>query len=70
MRKRTLASLTGIFGVFSILVSVPSIADPLQLRPGFQQILDHPGATRISIGNPNIIEARPLRMGAGVIVVG
>lgn len=70
MRTRTLASFTGLLGVFSVLVSVPSIADPLQLRPGFQQILDHPGATRISIGNPNIIEARPLPMGAGVIVVG
>lgn len=71
MRTRKLARLTSVLGIaWALLISVPSKADPLHLRPGFQQILEHPGATRISIGNPDIIEARPLPKGAGIIVVG
>jgi pilus assembly protein CpaC len=53
-----------------ILFSAPSDAETLQLRPGFQQILDHANVTRISIGNPEVIEARPLPKGDGIIVVG
>jgi pilus assembly protein CpaC len=71
MRTRKFAPSISVLGVVGVLlISVPSKADPLQLRPGFQQILDHPDATRISIGNPDIIEARPLPKGAGIIVVG
>lgn len=71
MRTGKLARLTSVLGIIgTLLISVPSKADPLYLRPGFQQILDHPGATRISIGNPDIIEARPLPKGSGIIVVG
>lgn len=60
--------ILGMIG--ALLLSAPSNADPLKLRPGFQQILDHASVTRISIGNPDIIEARPLPKGEGVIVVG
>lgn len=71
MRPRGFARINGFLGfIVSLLLSVPSNADPLQLRPGFQQILEHPGVTRISIGNPEIVEARPLPKGAGIIVVG
>ncbi len=50
---------------------VPSSrADVLKLRPGFQQILDLPEVTRISVGNPEIVEARPLTKKDGVLVVG
>jgi pilus assembly protein CpaC len=59
-----------LWTIGALLLSAPSNADPLQLRRGFQQILDHAGVTRISIGNPDIIEARPLPKGDGVIVVG
>lgn len=45
-------------------------ADLLTLRPGFQQILERSGVHRISIGNPEIIEARPLPGNAGILVVG
>jgi pilus assembly protein CpaC len=54
----------------ALLLSAPSNAEPLQLRRGFQQRLDHADVTRISIGNPDVIEARPLPKGDGVIVVG
>ena len=59
-----------LWTIGALLLSEPSNADSLQLRRGFQQILDHAGVTRISIGNPDIIEARPLPKGDGVIVVG
>lgn len=54
----------------AILIAAPAGGEPLHLRPGFQQILDHANVVRISIGDPEIIEARPLPKGEGVIVVG
>ena len=48
----------------------PCVAEVLRIRPGFQQILDIPGVTRISVGNPEIVEARPLTRRDGVLVVG
>ncbi|MGE5189688.1 MAG: type II and III secretion system protein family protein [Gemmatimonadota bacterium] len=45
-------------------------AEVLRLRPGFQQILDFPEVTRISVGNPEVVEARPLTKKDGVLVVG
>lgn len=47
-----------------------SSAETIRLRPGFQQILGHPDVTRISVGNPEIIEARPLLKNEGILVVG
>jgi pilus assembly protein CpaC len=71
MRKRDSLLSHRILGAFgALLLSAPLYADPLNLRPGFQKILDHASVTRISIGNPEIIEARPLPKGEGVIVVG
>jgi pilus assembly protein CpaC len=71
MRIRGSLLRNGILGIIgALLFSAPSNADPMQLRPGFQQILEHAGVTRISIGNPEIIEARPLPNGAGIVVVG
>lgn len=57
-----------IFG--AVFLSAPSPAETIRLRPGFQQILGHPDVTRISVGNPEIIEARPLLRNEGVLVVG
>lgn len=71
MRKSGLPVLKAVlWTIGALLTPLPSVADPLQLRPGFQQILDHPDVTRISVGNPEIIEARPLPKGAGIVVVG
>ena len=54
----------------ALLLPLPLPAEPLRLRPGFQQILERTGVHRISVGNPEIIEARPLSGNAGVLVVG
>jgi len=45
-------------------------AEPLRVRPGFQQVLDLQGVTRVSVGNPEVLEAQPLPRGEGVLVVG
>lgn len=71
MTTTRLPALNAVLWIIGALLAPPtSLADPLQLRPGFQQILDYPDATRISVGNPEIIEARPLPKGAGIVVVG
>ncbi|MGZ9251782.1 MAG: type II and III secretion system protein family protein [Candidatus Deferrimicrobiaceae bacterium] len=44
--------------------------ETIRLRPGFQHIIEFPEARRVSIGNPAIIEARPLPRKDGVLVVG
>jgi len=45
-------------------------ADTLRIRPGFQQVLDHQGVSRVSVGNPDVLEAQPLPRGEGILVVG
>lgn len=59
----------------STLLAGGSLAEPqgvetIRLRPGFQKILEQTGVRRISIGNPEIVEAQPLPKGDGIIVVG
>ena len=53
----------------SILPSV-SFGETIHLRPGFQHIIEFQDTRRISIGNPEIIEARPLPRNDGILVVG
>jgi pilus assembly protein CpaC len=53
----------------SILPPV-SFGETIHLRPGFQHIIEFQDARRISIGNPEIIEARPLPRNDGILVVG
>jgi len=55
---------------WALSFATPGRADVLKLRPGFQQILDLPEVTRISVGNPEIVEARPLTKKDGVLIVG
>jgi pilus assembly protein CpaC len=43
--------------------------ETIRLRPGFQKILDRPGITRLSVGNPEIIEVQALSKGDGILVV-
>jgi len=47
-----------------------SFGETIHLRPGFQHIIEFQYARRISIGNPEIIEARPLPRNDGILVVG
>lgn len=42
----------------------------IRLQAGFQTVIDTVAVTRISTGNPDLIEARPLPGGSGVLVVG
>jgi len=71
MKKRAYSPRWCLLGIaVALLAAVPASGDPLHIRPGFQRILDHTDVVRISVGNPEIIEARPLPRGEGVIVVG
>lgn len=69
--RRTRATTPLLAALLVILLQAsPSRAETLTLRPGFQKIIDRPGVTRISIGNPDIVEARALSRGDGILVVG
>lgn len=65
-----LRAIASVFVAAALLVVSPARAEVLKLRPGFQQILDFPEVTRISVGNPEIVEARPLAKRDGILVVG
>src|SRR3989337_781278 len=49
---------------------LPAFGETIRLRPGFQHIIEFREARRLSIGNPAIIEARPLPRKDGILVVG
>ncbi len=57
-----------------VLVLAPGSAsmasETIRIRPGFQRILERPGVSRLSVGNPEIIEAQPLPRDGGILVVG
>jgi pilus assembly protein CpaC len=58
-----------------VLVSLSAVPGSLALetirvRPGFQQILERHGVSRLSVGNPEVVEAQPLPRGEGILVVG
>jgi pilus assembly protein CpaC len=44
--------------------------ETIHVRPGFQKILDRKGVSRLSVGNPEILEAQPLSRGDGILLVG
>ncbi len=68
MNRCACVRLTAIMGLLSL--SAPALAETIRLRPGFQHILGQTNVSRISVGNPEIIEARPLSRNGGVLVVG
>lgn len=45
-------------------------AETIRIRPGFQKILDRKGVSRLSVGNPEVLEAQALPKGDGILVVG
>lgn len=61
-----------VFGLaaWSLAARAAPAGEVVRLRPGFQQILEIHGVTRISVGNPAVVEARPLTGNGGVLVVG
>ncbi|GAB4371536.1 MAG: pilus assembly protein N-terminal domain-containing protein [Deltaproteobacteria bacterium] len=54
----------------SLIGSAALPAETITLRPGFQRILDHTEVRRISIGNPEILEASALPGKGGILLVG
>lgn len=50
--------------------SVSLASETIRIRPGFQKILDRTGVSRLSVGNPEIVEAQPLSRDGGILVVG
>lgn len=50
--------------------SVSISAETIRIRAGFQQVLERSGVSRLSVGNPEIVEAQPLPRGDGILVVG
>ena len=74
MKRALLPAGRAVAGL-SLLLSLtpcsgPFAAETIRIRPGFQQIIDRPGVSRISVGNPEIVEAQPLPRGEGILVVG
>ena len=45
-------------------------SETIRIRPGFQQILERAGVSRLSVGNPDILEAQPLPRDGGILIVG
>jgi pilus assembly protein CpaC len=50
--------------------SVSAAPETIRIRPGFQRILQRTGVSRLSVGNPEIVEAQPLPRDGGILVVG
>ncbi|HEX9190873.1 MAG TPA: pilus assembly protein N-terminal domain-containing protein, partial [Candidatus Deferrimicrobiaceae bacterium] len=42
-------------------------AETLRIRPGFQHVIGRQGVSRISVGNPDVLEAQPLPRGDGIL---
>jgi len=63
-----------VAALFLLLALAPGpvslASETIRIRPGFQQILDRPDVSRLSVGNPEILEAQPLPRGGGILVVG
>lgn len=64
-------SLAWAMAIFPFLDGLDTHAlETIHLRPGFQKIIERGAISRLSVGNPEIIEAQPLSRGDGVLVVG
>jgi pilus assembly protein CpaC len=60
-----------LFLILAFASGSASIAsETIRIRPGFQQILERTGVSRLSVGNPEIVEAQPLPRDGGILVVG
>ena len=73
--RRLLPSSGGAFAALSLILAFASgtvsiASETIRIRPGFQQILERTGVSRLSVGNPEIVEAQPLARDGGILVVG
>ncbi|MBE0604738.1 MAG: pilus assembly protein N-terminal domain-containing protein [Deltaproteobacteria bacterium] len=63
------------FAALSLILAFASgsaslASETIRIRPGFQQILDRTGVSRLSVGDPEIVEAQPLPRDGGILLVG
>ncbi|MFZ2223338.1 MAG: pilus assembly protein N-terminal domain-containing protein [Candidatus Deferrimicrobium sp.] len=65
---RAIAALSLVLAMAPDTRSLAS--ETIRIRPGFQQILERAGVSRLSVGNPDILEAQPLPRDGGILVVG
>ncbi len=64
-------ALTALSLFLAIAPGAVSLAsETIRIRPGFQQVLERPGVSRLSVGNPEIVEAQPLPRDGGILIVG
>jgi pilus assembly protein CpaC len=73
--RRLLPSSGGAFAALSLILALASgsasiASETIRIRPGFQRILERSGVSRLSVGNPEILEAQPLPRDGGILVVG
>ena len=73
--RRLLPGAGGAFVALSLILAFASgsasiAAETIRIRPGFQRILERTGVSRLSVGNPEIVEAQPLPRDGGILVVG
>jgi len=69
-RRPLLASFLLVPAGMGFFLPVPAFCETIRLRPGFQHILEFREVRRLSIGNPEIMEARPLPHNDGILIVG
>ncbi len=73
--RRLLPCSGQAFASFSMILALVSgsasiASETIRIRPGFQRILERTGVSRLSVGNPEIVEAQPLPRDGGILVVG
>jgi len=73
--RRLLPRSGDAIAALSLLLALASgsagiASETIRIRPGFQRILERTGVSRLSVGNPEIVEAQPLPRDAGILVVG
>ncbi|MCP2499988.1 MAG: pilus assembly protein N-terminal domain-containing protein [Deltaproteobacteria bacterium] len=73
--SRLLPRSRGAVAALSMLLaftagSASIASETIRIRPGFQRILERTGVSRLSVGDPEIVEAQPLPRNGGILVVG
>ena len=70
MTRRRIPLLLAVLLLFAGAFATALCAETLRIRPGFQHVIGRQGVSRISVGNPDVLEAQPLPRGEGILVVG
>src|SRR5512136_2621921 len=73
--RRLLPRIGQAFAALPLILAIASgyeslASETIRIRPGFQQILERTGVSRLSVGDPEIVEAQPLPRDGGILVVG